>query len=71
MFLLRWFNPPDFTLYELVRFASEYKDDRLDRDLLSLGEILSDPADGRDLLRQVAQVSSGIFGAQVIAVVKE
>ena len=43
--------------------------DRLTRDLLRLEEILSEPADGRDLLRQVAQVSSGIFGAQAIAVV--
>ena len=41
------------------------------RDLLSLEEILSDSANERDLLRQVAQVSSGIFGAQAIAVVKE
>ena len=45
--------------------------DRLDRDLLRLRKILSEPVDGRDLLRQVAQVSSGIFGAQAIAVVKE
>ena len=45
--------------------------DCLDRDLLRLRKILSEPVDGRDLLRQVAQVSSGIFGAQAIAVVKE
>ena len=45
--------------------------DGLDRDLLRLRKILSEPVDGRDLLRQVAQVSSGIFGAQAIAVVKE
>ena len=45
--------------------------DRLNRDLLRLEKILSEPAYGRDLLRQVAQVSSGIFGAQAIAVVKE
>ena len=43
----------------------------LNCDLRRLEEILSEPADGRDLLRQVAQVSSGIFGAQAIAVVKE
>lgn len=45
--------------------------DPLNRSLLRLGEILSKPAYGRDLLRQVAQVSSGIFGAQAIAVVKQ
>lgn len=45
--------------------------DRLDRDLLRLKKILSEPVDGRNLLRQVAQVSAGIFGAQVIVVVKE
>ena len=44
--------------------------DRPDRYLLRLEEILSEPVDGRDLLRQVAQVSSGIFGVQAIAVVK-
>lgn len=46
--------------------------DPLERDLLRLEEILSKPpANRRDLLRQVAQVSSGIFGAQAIAIVKE
>lgn len=45
--------------------------DRLDRDLLRLEEIFSEHVDGRDLLRQVAQVSSGIFGAQAIAIIKE
>lgn len=43
----------------------------LNRDLRRLEEILSEPADGGGLLRQVAQISSGIFGAQAIAVVKE
>ena len=54
-----------------IRDISRLRDDRLGRDLLRLREILSEPADGRDLLRQVAQVSSGIFGVQAIAVVKE
>ena len=45
--------------------------DRFVRDLQRLGGILSEPAVGRDLLRQVARVSSGVFGAQAIAVVME
>ena len=43
----------------------------LDRDLTRLEEILSKPVDGRELLRQVALVSAGIFGTQAIAVVVE
>ena len=43
----------------------------LNRDLRRLKEILSEPDNRRGLLRQVAQVSSGIFGTQAIAVVKE
>lgn len=52
------------------------QDDRLDRDFLRrdlrrLEKILSEPADKPDLLRQVAQVSTGIFGVQAIAIVKK
>ncbi len=45
--------------------------DCLNQNLLRLEKILSKPAYGRNLLQQVAQVSSGIFGTQAIAIVKE
>ena len=70
----RSLRPEDFEdfLNESTRISDiPQLQDRLDRDLLRLRKILSEPVDGRDLLRQVAQVSSGIFGAQAIAVVKE
>ena len=70
----RSLRPKDFegSLRASTRISDvQQLQDRLDRDLLRLRKILSEPVDGRDLLRQVAQVSSGIFGAQAIAVVKE
>ena len=36
-----------------------------------LEELLSEPVDEHDLLRRIARVTSGVFGAQAIAVVKE
>ena len=45
--------------------------DQFYRDFQRLERILSEPAVGRDLLRQVARVTSGVFCAQAIAIVKE
>ena len=43
----------------------------LDRSLLRLEEILSQTTDRSELFRQIAQVSTGIFGTQAIAVVEK
>ena len=45
--------------------------DPLDRSLSRLDKILTPPADGEELLLQTAQVATGIFGTQAIAVVKK
>lgn len=44
-------------------------EDRFDRDLRRLEEILSGSADGSDMLQQVAQILSGILGVQAIVIV--
>ena len=53
------------------RASGKYRlDDHFSRDVERLNRILSGPADGLHLLRQIAQVTSGIFGALAIAVAK-
>ncbi len=62
----------------LAQISGEYRlDDQLDRDVERLQSILSEravelsePAAGQQLLRQVAQVTTGIFGALAVAVVR-
>lgn len=62
-----------FSDYVQFQQSSDFShlQDRFYRDFQRLERILSEPAVGRDLLRQVARVTSGIFCAQAIAIVKE
>ena len=56
---------------ELEQISGEYRpDEHLDRDFERLQGILSERADGQQLLRQVAQVTTGIFGALPVAIVR-
>lgn len=55
----------------LEQISGEYRpDEHMDRDLERLEGILSERADGQQLLRQVAQVTTGIFGALPVAIVR-
>ena len=60
---------PDESLLTLEIESSQLQK-QLDYDLWRLEQIASEPADGVNLLRQIAEISSVIFGSQAIALVK-